>query len=304
MIHSLSQPCRLDTVSLTKLDFIFLRETENALIKERLYPSHHPASRLNLHIELSADMFHLDFSLDCEVFAFSLRVGSKPSEDPPKSLATADINTDDTSNESIQGEQNARSRGFLEIPTEILDVIFQELLEYSKPIHNAHELLGTERVLEFRKPHSPQIKGLQPAILRTCRSIYLQAPPILYGNKTFKFDSGSSLTEFAHEGLDGQFAFQNTRYGRLTMIHCSIIELGGHRIQHDFEYFDKLWTHCNKVLKPDDHRDAVGFPSLLNIALDFSPWELAFGVREINVGLVSDCRPSTEILCDRSMSQP
>ena len=234
-------------------------------------------------------MVHLDFSLDCNVFAFSFRVGSKPTENSPKLLATEDINTGNTSNESIQGGENARSRGFLEIPTEILDTIFQELLEYSKPIHEAHKLLGTERVLESR---NPQIKGLEPAILRTCRSIYLQALPILYGNNTFKFDSGKSLTVFAHKGLDGQFALQNTRYGRLTMIRYATIKLGVYGVDHGFDNLDKLWRQWNKVFKPDDHRDTVGFPSLLGIELDFSAWDTGFGVDDINVSLVSNCRPS------------
>ena len=246
-------------------------------------------------------MVHLDFSLDCEVFAFSFRMGSKPTENSLKSLATPDIHTGNTSNESIQGEQNARSRGFLEIPTAILDAIFQELLEYPGPIHKAHKLLGTERVLESR---SLQIEGLESAILRTCRSICLQALPILYGNNTFKFDSGKSLTGFAHKGLDGQFAFQNTCYGRLTMIRYATIELRGYGDYHAFDYLNTLWRHWNKVLKPDDHRDTVGFPSLLGIALDFSAWELGFGVNEINIILVSDCRPSKKFLCHRSMSHP
>ena len=245
-------------------------------------------------------MVHLDFSLDCELFAFSFRVGSKPSEDPPKSIATADIDTGNPSNESIQGGENARSRGFLEIPTEILDAVFQELLERPETIEKAHESLGTEQVLASR---CKRIKGLEPAILCTCRSIYLQALPILYGNNTFKFNSGESLTEFAHKGLDGRFAFQNAHYGRLTMVRYATIELR-YGNQHGSNYLDTLWRHWNKVLKPDDHRDIVGFPSLLGIALDFSTWETSFGVEEINVSLVSDCRPSRKILCHRSMSHP
>ena len=88
------------------------------------------------------------------------------------------------------------------------------------------------------------------------------------------------------------------------MIRYATIELRGYGDYHALDYLNTLWRHWNKVLKPDDHRDTVGFPSLLGIALDFSAWELGFGVNEINVSLVSDCRPSRKILCHRSMSHP
>lgn len=144
-------------------------------------------------------------------------LGTKSFENPPESTANACAHKDagNSSNESVQGAVITRSRGVLELPTEILDAVFSELLVYPRRICQAHKLLGTEQVMEFR---CSRIKGLESAILGTCRSIYLQALSILYGNNTFMFDSGESLTEFAHKGLNGQFAFQNARYGRLTMI--------------------------------------------------------------------------------------
>ena len=212
-------------------------------------------------------------------------LGTKPSGNPPESIANACAHKDtgNSFNDSEQGAIIARSRGFLELPTEILDAFFIELLVKPETIFQAHKLLGTEQVMESQ---CSRIKGLEPAILRTCRSIYLQALPILYGHNAFRFDSGDSLTEFAHKGLNGKFFFQNARYGRLTMIRYVAIQLGNagrHRIRDR----NTLWRHWDSTLTPDDYRDTVGFPSLLRIGLDFSDWELGpSDEHEINVSLV------------------
>ena len=70
LIDSLGQPCCLEFVSITKLEFSFLLES--------LYHFNHLALRPILHIGISAEMVRLDFSFDCKVFAFNFRVGSKP----------------------------------------------------------------------------------------------------------------------------------------------------------------------------------------------------------------------------------
>ena len=212
-------------------------------------------------------------------------LGTKPSQSPPESTANACAHKDagNSSNDSEQGAIIARSRGFLQLPPEILDVFFRELLVNPKTVCQAHKLIGTEQVMESQCPRN---KGLEPAILRTCRSIYLQALPILYGHNAFRFDSGESLTEFAHKGLNGQFAFQKARYGRLTMIRYVVIQLG-YTGRHRTRDRNTLWRHWDSTLTPDDYRDTVGFPSLLGIGLDFSDWELGSSdEHEINVSLV------------------
>ena len=130
------------------------------------------------------------------------------------------------------------------------------------------------------------IQGLEPAILRTCRSIYLQALPILYGNNTFSFDSRESLNEFTHGGLSGQFAVQIARYGRLTMIRYVIVELG-YGVPYKSGDRNELWKLWEWMFTPEHHGNTVGFPSLLGIALDFSDWILGPSDKhEINVSLV------------------
>lgn len=271
-------------------------------------------------------MARLDFSFDCKVFAFSLQVGSKPctcNTHPPTQKAPSakkgscdngatqisnpilltsskpgDSKKDKASRlppakrnlDSVIGplllkssQSSDATRGFLQLPTEILGMVFRELLRTPRPVYRAHEVLGAKQVMASQRP---RIKGLEPAILRTCRSIYLHALPILYGDNDFKFDSPQSLTEFAHEGLNGQFAFRNARYGRLTMIRHAIIELG-HGGTYRYLFPNELWELWKDTFAPEDCRNTVGFPSLLEIALDFTDWKLGpSDEHEINVSLV------------------
>ena len=47
------------------------------------------------------------------------------------------------------------------------------------------------------------IPDIDAALLRTCRMIYSEALPMLYGLNTFQFSSGSSLRHFQNQGLSG-----------------------------------------------------------------------------------------------------
>ena len=279
----------------------------------------------------------LDFSFHCKVFAFSLQVGSKPctcnthpptqeapsakkgscdngatqisdqllltgsrpsnlKKDKTSGLPPAKRNLDSVIDPLLltSSRSSDATRSFLELPTEILGVVFRELLITPRTICRAHKVLGAKQVMESRRP---RIKGLEPAILRTCRSIYLHALPILYGDNDFTFDSPQSLTEFAHEGLNGQFAFRNARYGRLTMIRYATIELGHggtYRYQHPND-LSELWKD---TFAPEDCRKTVGFPSLLEIALGFTAWKLGpSDYHEINVSPVLRPSPSQITFC-------
>ncbi len=160
---------------------------------------------------------------------------------------------------------------------------FGELLVTPRTFCQAHKLLCTKEAMESQYP---RIKGLEPAILCTCRSIYFQALPNLYGSNNSKFDSPESLTEFAHEELNNPSAFQNARYGRLPMIRYVVIEL---RKKPFYRHIHQnlLWREWKNTSALEGYGDNMGHPSLLGIALDFSDWELGLtNEHEINASSV------------------
>ncbi len=80
-------------------------------------------------------------------------------------------------------------------------MIFHHLLTTVEPIEKPHKHLGSKEtaLLDNYKP-IPQIDS---AILRTCRMIYSEALPILYGQNTFEFSSANAIRSFQSKSLIG-----------------------------------------------------------------------------------------------------
>ena len=80
-------------------------------------------------------------------------------------------------------------------------MIFHHLLTTPEPIEKPHKHLGSKEtaLLDNYKP-IPQIDS---AILRTCRLIYAEALPILYGQNTFEFSSANAIRSFQSKSLVG-----------------------------------------------------------------------------------------------------
>ena len=80
-------------------------------------------------------------------------------------------------------------------------MIFHHLLTTAEPIEKPHKHLGSKEtaLLDNYKP-IPQIDS---AILRTCRMIYSEALPILYGQNTFEFSSANAIRSFQSKSLIG-----------------------------------------------------------------------------------------------------
>lgn len=80
-------------------------------------------------------------------------------------------------------------------------MIFHHLLTTPEPIEKPHKHLGSKEtaLLDNYKP-IPQIDS---AILRTCRIIYSEALPILYGQNTFEFSSANAIRSFQSKSLIG-----------------------------------------------------------------------------------------------------
>ena len=80
---------------------------------------------------------------------------------------------------------------FTTIPVEIRHLIYRELLTTPEPIDRAHKQLGSKETAMLDQYQ--KIPNLDAPILRTCRTIYNEALPILYGLNTFQFASSQSI---------------------------------------------------------------------------------------------------------------
>lgn len=87
---------------------------------------------------------------------------------------------------------------FTSIPVEIRHMVYSFLLTTPEPIEKAQKHLGPKEtaLLDNYIP----IPNIDAAILRTCRLIYNEGLPILYGN-TFEFSSAHSIRSFASKSL-------------------------------------------------------------------------------------------------------
>jgi hypothetical protein len=80
-------------------------------------------------------------------------------------------------------------------------MIYRRLLMIPDPIEKAHKHLGSKdtALLDNYNP----IPHIDAAILRTCRLVYSEALPILYGQNTFEFSSANSIRSFQSKSLIG-----------------------------------------------------------------------------------------------------
>lgn len=105
---------------------------------------------------------------------------------------------------------------FTSIPVEIRHMIYSYLLTTPEPIEKPQKHLGPKETALLDN-YSP-IPNIDAAILRTCRLIYNEGLPMLYGN-TFQFSSAHSIRSFASKGL---FSFPSGaciacfEYGQMT----------------------------------------------------------------------------------------
>ena len=140
--------------------------------------------------------------------------------------------------------------------------------------------------------------GIDPAVLRVCWKTYCEALPILYGNNTFCFYRVDTLRLFRYEDLplvhpsDNEnfilpvFNTQPSPQGRLSMIRKLSLFLTERN--HSFE--ERLpnpkprlrhrvdavcdWSPFLQLNPYIDGSLFIEFPSLEELELDFSDWDL------------------------------
>lgn len=160
------------------------------------------------------------------------------------------------------------------LAAEIRAMIYEELLLSPVLICNAHKLIGPKRslILQSNKP----IANVDSTFLRTCRKIYNEARPILYGSNWFGWTKITHLENFAYDGLPDLYGLttcglRKERYGRLSEIRNVSLCL------------DKQYSY--QILREDVAGSWMGFlvgrgwkhaafPSVQRLSLDFSYWNL------------------------------
>ena len=90
---------------------------------------------------------------------------------------------------------------FTAIPVEIRHLIYCQFLTIPETIEKVHKHLGSKdtAMVDNYQP----IPCIDAAILRTCRLIYSETLPILYGQNTFEFSSANAIRSFQSKSLIG-----------------------------------------------------------------------------------------------------
>lgn len=115
-------------------------------------------------------------------------------------LQRSGVKLDSTENPVTPKDQPACPL-FAAAPVEIRHMIYRQLLTIPEPIEKAHKHLGSKdtALLDSYKP----IPHIDATVLRTCRLVYSEALPILYGHNTFEFSSANAIRSYQSKSLIG-----------------------------------------------------------------------------------------------------
>lgn len=105
----------------------------------------------------------------------------------------------DSTEDPIIPQDQSQCPLFSAVPVEIRHMIFHHLLTTSEPIEKPHKHLGSKETALL--DNYKAIPEIDSAILRTCRLIYSEALPILYGQNTFEFSSANAIRSFQSKSL-------------------------------------------------------------------------------------------------------
>jgi len=93
---------------------------------------------------------------------------------------------------------------YTRVPVEVRDMIYRYVLVSSERITRAHDLIGYKTLVANN--HHP-IPNIDSRVMQTCRLIYEETLPILYGGNIFEFSSPNSISHFADARLSKSSMF-------------------------------------------------------------------------------------------------
>ena len=231
-------------------------------------------------------------------FKFTFQAGPKsPSRangtvnvESSHSNVTADLEADNKTDTPVpsplHGTGNSASSpcGTLnKLPLELRIMVYVSILKFEKHIKQAHRFLG------HRPPIMAEdgihIEAIDATLLRTCKTIYREAIPVLYAMNRFHFRNPRDIESFAHFRMGNiPFGFHLTNgeastavpkpCGRLTMIRIMTLKIGPEILGDDRK---KIWSLWCDFFYPFELDQMVGFPALESLALDLKDWRLGTG---------------------------
>ena len=191
---------------------------------------------------------------------------------------TASSKWDPTTRSKPTSSKESSCAFLAKLPIEIRIMVYQELLISASPIQDAHELFGPKKSF-MKYDDKPRIPNLDSRVLRTCKQIYNEARPILYGENWFRFVRLYNISAFARDGSPDDlltYNFKLSKHGRLTKIKKLSLSLDlpfsrySSRQESMDHWSDWFLTPGYKMrgLRP------IPFPSLERLHLGFSGWNL------------------------------
>lgn len=164
-------------------------------------------------------------------------------------------------------------------------MIYKILLISKGSVPSPHTLMGAQKCV--LAGNRVQIEDIDATILRTCRSIYHEALPMLYQKNNFTFFSPHGIESFAFCELPRPcvFGMKPRQYGRLTMLTTVILCLGPTSLpipRSPGSRFDRelLWDCWRGFFEPataPKYPPRIMFPAVEFLVLDFSDWGLDGG---------------------------
>ena len=179
-------------------------------------------------------MFHFAFRFGFgKHFSFNFVFGQPPVTDdefPKPSRTSCDwppnisIKKTDPLGKPLDTKVATKHCSLFRLPPEIRTMIYQELLVSESRIRNADRYLVCTQtpILSERK----RIHDVDAVFMRTCRSVYDETMPILYGNNVFLFENPDNIRYFRSKGLERPWLLGMVSCcaigTKLTFVQCSI----------------------------------------------------------------------------------
>ncbi|KAL8823801.1 MAG: hypothetical protein Q9191_005537 [Dirinaria sp. TL-2023a] len=186
------------------------------------------------------------------------------------------------------------------LPLEARRLVYAELL-IAGIIENAFYLVYDKvNTLVYSEKDQRLLKfKIDSTVLRTCRQIYDEALPMLYQDNTFVFSDSIQMSGFRDKGLPEKpdpsnyllrvpaFRFAPCSQGRLSLIRKLVLNLTNETAQRSYRLvsgrwvptrsdIQSMWTEFfqENLYEDDRYRPRIRFPSLTDLLLNFSDWNL------------------------------